>query len=203
MTKRCNANRSKGRGKCQRPAGWGTDHAGSGRCKLHGGSSPGGRKAAAKEAALEFARGALGDAVPGSPLDAMQESVDLARGLILWYRHELSSAALLLAGTEEEKAKGLGRIAELRPSYEDAIKLENVVSKAAIDAGVAERRQRLAELQAEFVAGMVLRAVGAVFGELLTADRQAALAVELGREFEAVEGTVVGEDRPAGLPAAA
>ena len=24
---------------CQRPAGWGTDHAGEGRCKLHGGSS--------------------------------------------------------------------------------------------------------------------------------------------------------------------
>lgn len=26
---------------CQLPAGWGTDHAGSGRCKLHGGKSPG------------------------------------------------------------------------------------------------------------------------------------------------------------------
>lgn len=26
---------------CQRPAGWGTDHAGTGRCKLHGGGSAG------------------------------------------------------------------------------------------------------------------------------------------------------------------
>lgn len=26
---------------CQLPAGWGTDHPGSGRCKLHGGASPG------------------------------------------------------------------------------------------------------------------------------------------------------------------
>ena len=25
---------------CQRPAGWGTDHAGEGRCKLHGGATP-------------------------------------------------------------------------------------------------------------------------------------------------------------------
>ena len=25
---------------CQRPAGWGTDHAGEGRCKLHGGCNP-------------------------------------------------------------------------------------------------------------------------------------------------------------------
>ena len=27
---------------CRRPAGWGTDHPGTGRCKLHGGCSPGG-----------------------------------------------------------------------------------------------------------------------------------------------------------------
>ena len=25
---------------CRRPGGWGTDHAGEGRCKLHGGASP-------------------------------------------------------------------------------------------------------------------------------------------------------------------
>lgn len=28
-------------GACQRPAGWGTGHPGQGRCKLHGGASPG------------------------------------------------------------------------------------------------------------------------------------------------------------------
>lgn len=30
-------------GECQRPAGWGTDHAGTGRCKLHGGGTGTGR----------------------------------------------------------------------------------------------------------------------------------------------------------------
>lgn len=29
-------------GECQRPAGWGTDHVGEGRCKQHGGASPSG-----------------------------------------------------------------------------------------------------------------------------------------------------------------
>lgn len=29
---------------CQRPAGWGTDHKGEGRCKWHGGASPGAPK---------------------------------------------------------------------------------------------------------------------------------------------------------------
>lgn len=45
MTKRaytgpkCNATTRAGT-QCQRPAGWGTDHAGQGRCKLHGGATP-------------------------------------------------------------------------------------------------------------------------------------------------------------------
>lgn len=37
----CNATTRAGT-PCQQPAGWGTDHAGNGRCKLHGGKSLGG-----------------------------------------------------------------------------------------------------------------------------------------------------------------
>ena len=37
---KCGAKKRQGKGKCTRPAGWGTDHAGQGRCKLHGGSTP-------------------------------------------------------------------------------------------------------------------------------------------------------------------
>lgn len=36
----CGAKKRQGDGTCRRPAGWGTDHAGRGRCKLHGGSAP-------------------------------------------------------------------------------------------------------------------------------------------------------------------
>lgn len=36
----CGAKKRQGDGACQRPAGWGTDHVGDGRCKLHGGSTP-------------------------------------------------------------------------------------------------------------------------------------------------------------------
>ena len=44
MTKRkyegvkCGAKNRSGK-PCKRPAGWGTDHAGEGRCKLHGGAT--------------------------------------------------------------------------------------------------------------------------------------------------------------------
>ena len=36
---------------CRRPAGWGTDHAGFGNCKLHFGSTPNQKVAAARERA--------------------------------------------------------------------------------------------------------------------------------------------------------
>jgi hypothetical protein len=37
---KCGAKKRGGPGLCTRPAGWGTDHAGVGKCKLHGGASP-------------------------------------------------------------------------------------------------------------------------------------------------------------------
>jgi hypothetical protein len=36
----CGANRKHGAGPCRKPQGWGTDHPGQGRCKLHGGKTP-------------------------------------------------------------------------------------------------------------------------------------------------------------------
>lgn len=35
----CNARKTDGSGHCRHEAGWGTDHFGMGRCKLHGGST--------------------------------------------------------------------------------------------------------------------------------------------------------------------
>lgn len=40
---KCGARTRHGSGTCAHTAGWGTDHPGYGRCKMHGGSSPGGR----------------------------------------------------------------------------------------------------------------------------------------------------------------
>lgn len=39
--KLCGATKRQGPGICRRPAGWGTNHAGDGRCKLHGGKNTG------------------------------------------------------------------------------------------------------------------------------------------------------------------
>ena len=37
---RCGARARSTGGRCRKPAGWGTDHNGVGRCRLHGGATP-------------------------------------------------------------------------------------------------------------------------------------------------------------------
>ena len=56
---------------CARPAGWGTEHVGSGKCKLHGGRSPGGPivhgrySLAHRQSLAEKAQRFLNDPAPG------------------------------------------------------------------------------------------------------------------------------------------
>jgi hypothetical protein len=52
--KKCGAKKKSG-GTCGRPAGWGTDHPGTGRCKLHGGASTGPKTEEGKKRVAENA----------------------------------------------------------------------------------------------------------------------------------------------------
>jgi hypothetical protein len=55
-SRHCGARKHQGPGTCRRPAGWGTSHAGTGRCKLHGGSTRNHRQHAARvKAEAEYA----------------------------------------------------------------------------------------------------------------------------------------------------
>lgn len=149
---------------CLRFKGQGTDHPRAGRCSKHGGSTTTGRKAALREAGLTFARGQLGAEVALDAMDALDQSVRLASGLVDYYRFELADQAVEAASDDEEKAaRARKRTAEILPLFTEAIKLQKDVSKAATDAGVAERRQVLAER----------------LGALIGAALEDALAVEL------------------------
>ena len=67
-------------GTCTQPAGWGTDHPGHGRCKLHGGSAPSGRTAALTEQALA-ALEALDIEPMANPLEVLSQLAAEARAL--------------------------------------------------------------------------------------------------------------------------
>jgi hypothetical protein len=136
--RKCGARTHQSKAPCKRGAGWGTSHPGYGRCKNHGGSLPNGIKAAAAEAAREFAVGMLGAEVDLSPTDAMLLAVKLASGQVAYYR--LSLAA-------EADAPGA-----LIDAYERAVERQARISKMALDAGVNERLVRIAERAAEQIA---------------------------------------------------
>ncbi len=172
MTRVCGA-KTKAGTPCQRPAGWGTPVPGGLRCKLHGGSSPSGQRAARREVAVRFARGTLGDEVAASPFDAMDQAVRLTVGLVAYYRHELADAAEAsrLPGQDGEDARA--RVAELTGPFTDAIRLEKDVAAAAITGKVEERRQALAKRQAELVAAAMGEGLSEAFGELVTPERHA------------------------------
>jgi len=67
------------------PAGWGTDHVGSGRCRLHGGSTRSQRKAAAAEAAEEQAQAALAR-LDVRPVDNPLAELQLLAGQVLAWK---------------------------------------------------------------------------------------------------------------------
>jgi hypothetical protein len=165
MTRYCGG-RTRSGTKCKRPAGWGTDHLGRGRCKLHGGSTPSHRKAAAAEEALEFARGALGSELDVGPLDAL---------LLADYRLKLQAVP-----------EGTDVPATLVEGYERSLDRLTRSSKAAVDGGVAERQVRIAERVAERISLAAEEAMAEL--ELAPAQRSR-FAEAFGRALTRLEDT--------------
>lgn len=151
---RCGAKtKTRGGAECRNAAGFKTDHVGVGRCALHGGASPSGRKYA-KGLQLRHAAATLGLPRDVDPHTALLEELHAAAGMVAWLRG-------LMAATDagDVPAVWLEVFGEERDRYVR-------VAKTCADAGVEERRVRVAEQAGELVA----RAIGGVLAELGVAD---------------------------------
>jgi hypothetical protein len=118
---------------CGLPRGWGTDHVGWGHCKFHGGASPGGRKAALREAAAAMMRADVVE-VDITPVDGQLYPVRRAAALAMYYRTRLAQMEEATSGWvwwSDREREALADLARW--------------SKLALDAGVAERAVRFAE----------------------------------------------------------
>lgn len=138
--KHCGAKNRHG-SRCALPKGWGTDHPRSGKCRIHGGNTPNGRKHGAKEAA----RTVLADlAVPveGNPLQVLQSVLDSAHGVMEAARRMLaqvgndetltSEAAWAIVKLYRESVEDAGRMAKLAAEAvnEDAlVKLDMAIGE--------------------------------------------------------------------------
>jgi hypothetical protein len=145
---------------CRRPAGWGTDHTGIGRCKLHGGSTPSQRKWAEKELAkIECQR--LGVEVEVDPGDALIRAVWEAEGNLAYYRaqvNQLDSLVSVELGPGGATKQASHVIVQL---YHEAERWRATVAASALRAGVEERRLRLVENDSRFLFDGVLKALSA------------------------------------------
>lgn len=84
----CGAKKRQTDGMCTQPAGWGTDHPGFGRCKLHGGKTPTQNKRAAIDAvkASQSHAGHFGQQIAIDPHDALLALVREAYGNVTFLR---------------------------------------------------------------------------------------------------------------------
>lgn len=178
-------------GSCGRPAGWGTEHVGIGRCKLHGGSTPNHNKAAQVEQArrdVELFK-ARKDV---HPAEALLELVQWTAGEVDYWRQrvrELDEADLTW-GVVREKVGGEdhGTTREARPHvayamYVDAAKRLEAHSVAALRAGIEERAVRVAESAGQQLAGVV-RAVLDRLG--LSTEQRELVSVVVPEEFRRI-----------------
>ena len=120
----CGGKKKQGEGTCTRPAGWGTDHAGSGRCKLHGGCAPSGRIAAMNEAARQAVE-TYGLPRDISPTDALLEEVRYSAGHVAWLRAKVAEieADDLVWGVTEETDKSATEFAGVDTTRSAAVNM--------------------------------------------------------------------------------
>jgi hypothetical protein len=172
----CDAQRrAKEGGRCTRPAGWGTSHAGIGRCKLHGGSTPNHGIAAARATLSHIATRI--DAANVMPDEALRLCVRIAAGEVLY-------ASQRVAALAEETADAKGRLHPWIVVRQQAVDLLARVSKMAIDAGILEREADAARLSGDQITG-ALRA--SLSGLSLTAEQEHRLRTNIDEQLRLLE----------------
>lgn len=156
-------------GPCQRPAGWGTSHVGTGACKLHGGATPN----AGKAATVELARREValwGGRRDVHPAQALLELVQWKAAEVEYWRarvSELDASDLTWGTTKSESGLDKGEPTDLR-TQEAKPHVAHVMLRqaeqdlaayaaASLKAGVDAALVRVAQSQADLLARVLHR----------------------------------------------
>ena len=82
---------------CKRPAGWGTNHVGEGRCKLHGGKSTGPPPEKMKKNSNARTHGLFAKYLPDETLEIMNSINEIKPLEILWTNIQMQFASIIRA----------------------------------------------------------------------------------------------------------
>jgi len=164
--------------RCTRPAGWGTDHVGEGRCKLHGGNTPNGKRHAQKARAKK-ARDTFGLPQEIDPAVALLQEVWRTQGHVVWLGAVVQQLrkkdvawgiTKRKTGGEDHGTTFEAKVNAYVALYQDERKHLARVSAEAIKAGVEVKRLKIEEQRAELIVTML----GTIFDSLELSDDQAA-----------------------------
>lgn len=183
---KCGAKLTKGEGTCRHPAGYGTDHLGTGTCKFHAGSTPSGKLAAARAEVRGPAF--YGDPVDVTPSEALLQEVRRTAGHVAFLGLQVREAVL----ADEEATNGAKeasstkeRVRALRELYAAERKHLTQVCQVTLHAGVEERQVRVAERWGDELAGLL----GAILADLkLTKEQERRAPDVVGRHLRVLEG---------------
>lgn len=169
---------------CLRPAGWGTDHVGTGRCKLHGGNTKNQRTAAGRQLADDEARAMLAklDVKPvDDPLTALSE---LAGQILAWQK---ATAALVNKIGEDIRYEGTTGAEQLRAEvgmYERAMDRAGKVLADIARLDIDARLTRIEEAKAQILIAAVQAGLTAINA---TPDQAATVKRVMARHLRAVQ----------------
>lgn len=162
---KCGAKNRSG-GTCGKPAGWGTDST-VGRCRLHGGATPSGKKNAARLESVALAQ-VYGMPVETSHEEALEHELHRAAGIVAWLSSQVAALTVDEATgpvgnpehyNEHKPHVWIGLLGTERDRLARVIRLCH-------DVGMDERRVRVAEQ----MGGMLAEIIGGILSDLGVAD---------------------------------
>lgn len=175
-SRHCGARKRQGEGTCTRPAGWGTQHQGTGRCKLHGGATTAQTTGAERVRAEAETRAVLADLDVAPVDDPLRALLDLAGQTLAWQQ----ATAALVNRLDGVRYSGMNGAEQLRAEvglYERAMDRASSVLSAIARLNIEDRVARVTARQVDVVTGAVvagLTAAGLTGDQLVTAQRATA-----------------------------
>lgn len=174
--KLCGAQKRQGGGTCTQAAGWGTDHVGTGRCKLHGGATTAQTARADRTRAEAETRAVLAELDVAPVDDPLRALLDLAGQTLAW-QQATASLVNQLDGIRYAGHNGAEQLRAEVGLYERAMDRASSVLSAIARLNIEDRVARVTARQADVITGAVvagLTAAGLTGDQLVTAQRAAA-----------------------------
>lgn len=145
---KCGGKKKQGDGTCTQPAGWGTPHPGTGRCKLHGGCAPSSVAAGIQAQAERLLY--KHDAAPvTNPLEALQALAGRALALEQVIGEKVNELRSLRYETEGGGEQIRGELQVLERAMDRCGRMLTDIAKLGIEDRLATIRQKTADMLEE------------------------------------------------------